>query len=67
MEMGEDQILVIIMEMEVGIPLLLQRIHPQEEENIEGLDLFMYCKDLLDKKDNQDKQEEMAEMGKPHK
>ena len=63
----EDQILVMMMEMGVDLPLPHQKILHQQEEGIGGPSLFMYCRDLLDhqvKWDNQDKQVEMGEMAK---
>ena len=63
----EDQILVMIMEMEVDLPLHHQKILHLQEESIGGPGLFMYYRDLLGhqvKWDSQDKQVEMEGMAR---
>ena len=63
----EDQILVMMMEMEVDLPLPHQKILHLQEGNIGGPSLFMYCRDLLGhqvKWDSQHKQVEMEGMAR---
>ena len=56
----------------VGMGMILhphQIPHCPEEEGVGDPNMFMYCKGLQGywaRKDNLDRQEEMAEMGKPH-
>ena len=67
MGVEEDQILVMMMEMEVDLPLPHQKTLHQQEEGTGGPSLSMYCRDLLGlqvKWDNQVKQVEMEEMAK---
>ena len=67
MGVEEDQILVMMMEMGVDLPLPHQKILHLQEESIGGPSLFMYYRDLLDhqvKWDNQDKQVEMEGMAR---
>ena len=67
MGVEEDQILVMMMEMEVDLPLPHQKTLHQQEESIEDPSLSVYCRDLLGlqvKWDNQVKQVEMEEMAR---
>ena len=67
MGVEEDQILVMMMEMEVDLPLHHQKILHLQEGSVGGPSLFMYCRDLLDhqvKWDNQEKHVEMEGMAR---
>ena len=66
--MEEIEVLTLMI---VGMRMILhphQTPHCPEEEDIEDPNMFMYCKGLQGhqaRKGNLDRQEEMAEMGKP--
>ena len=67
MGVEEDQILVMMMEMEVDLPLPHQKALHQQEEGIGGPSLFMYYRDLLGHQvrwDSQVRQVEMEEMAR---
>ena len=67
MGVEKDQILVMMMEMEVDLPLPHQKTLHQQEEGTGGPNLSMYCRDLLGhqvKWDSQVRQVGMKEMAK---
>ena len=67
MGVEEDQILVMMMEMEVDLPLPHEKTLHQQEEGTGGPNLSMYCRDLLGhqvKWDSQVRQVGMEEMAK---
>ena len=66
----EEEVMMILTLVMMGMEMVLlppQTPLPQGEENIKVPNMFMYFKDLLDRKVkrvNLDKQEEMVEMGR---